>query len=179
MKKNILILLAIVLSANVFAQEFDLTKLRAGAGLVYATEIDNIGINLNGAYSITEEWEASLGFSHIFEKDYMSYNVIDLDGHYVFHQENENLNFYGLAGLGFTFWKVNVPAQTVTESVPMFGEMSMEVPGYEDNGTKVGLSLGVGLNYKLTDVLNLAPELRYTIMDGSYLRIGASVQYMF
>ncbi len=27
--------------------------------------------------------------------------------------------------------------------------------------------------------LNLAPEIRYTIMDGSYLRIGASVQYMF
>jgi len=110
LQKNILIILAIVLSANVFAQEFDLTKLRAGAGLVYATEIDNIGINLNGAYSITEEWEASLGFSHIFEKDYVRYNVLDLDAHYVFYQHDEKLNVYGLAGLGFTFWKATIPA---------------------------------------------------------------------
>ena len=171
MKKNILIIVAIVLSANVFAQEFDLTKLRAGAGLVYATEIGNIGINLNGVYSITEEWEASLGFSHIFEKDYVRYNVLDLDAHYVFYQHDEKLNVYGLAGLGFTFWKATIPAMDLG--------WGMSSPEVTDNGTETGLNIGVGANYKLSDKLNLAPEIRYTIMDGSYLRIGASVQYMF
>lgn len=159
-----------MLSANVFAQEFDLTKLRAGAGLVYATEIGNIGLNFNGAYAITEEWEASLGFSHIFEKDYLSYNILDLDVHYVFYQHDEKLNVYGLAGLGFTFWKATIPAMN-------FGMYS--TPEASATGTETGLNLGIGANYKLSDKLNLAPEIRYTIMDGSYLRIGASVQYIF
>ena len=45
--------------------------------------------------------------------------------------------------------------------------------------TSIGLNLGVGANYKLTDNLNLAPEMRFTVMDGSYFRIGVAVQYMF
>ncbi|WP_075604032.1 outer membrane beta-barrel protein [Saccharicrinis aurantiacus] len=179
MKKIILFMLASVLCINVFAQDFDITKLRAGGGLVYATDIGNIGINLNAAYSITEEWEGAFAFSHIFRKDYTSFNVIDLDGHYIFHVEDEKLSFYGIGGLGFTFWNVDVPTQTITENVPMFGEMTMEVPGYKDNGSKVGLNIGIGANYKLSETLNLAPEMRYTIMNGGYLRIGASVQYLF
>jgi hypothetical protein len=171
MKKNILLILAIVLSTNVFAQQFDKTKIRAGAGLVYATEIGNIGINLNGAYAFTEEWEGSLGFSHIFKKDFLTYNILDLDAHYVFYQKDEKLNVYGLAGLGFTFWKATIPAMDLG-----FGIATPEV---SNNGTETGLNIGVGANYKLSDKLNIAPEIRYTIMDGSYLRIGASVQYMF
>lgn len=169
MKKIVFFVLALVLSANVFAQGFDLTKLRAGAGLVYATEIDNVGINLNGVYTLTDQWEASLGFSHIFEKDYLRYNVLDLDAHYIFFNQNEKMNVYGLAGLGFTFWKANFPAFDFG-----YGISTPEV-----SGTEVGLNLGVGMNYKLSDRFNLAPEIRYTIMDGSYLRIGASVQYLF
>ncbi len=178
MKKSILLLVAVVLSANVFAQKIDLTKVRAGGGFVYATEIGNIGLNLNAAYSITEEWEGAFAFTHIFKKDYVSYNVIDLDGHYIFHKQDERLCFYGIAGLGFNFINLNVPTQTVTEST-MLGTFSMEVPGYTEKSTKVGLNLGIGANYKLADNLNLAPEIRYTIINDGYLRIGASVQYMF
>jgi len=138
---------------------------------VYATEIGNIGLNFNGAYAITEEWEASLGFSHIFEKDYLSYNILDLDAHYVFYQHDEKLNVYGLAGLGFTFWKATMPAMDLG-----FGYTSPEL---SDNGTNVGINLGIGANYKLSDKLNLAPEIRLTATDGTYLRIGASVQYIF
>ncbi len=179
MKTNIVLALALVLSVNVSAQQFDLTKLRTGAGLSYASEINNIGVNLNGSYSITDEWEGALGFTHIFRKDYQSYNILDFDAHYIFHQQNEQLNFYGIGGLGFTFWNVNVPSRTVTENVPYAGEISVEVPGFKDNGSEIGLNLGIGANYKLSEELNLAPELRYTIMDGSYLRIGASIQYSF
>lgn len=171
MKKNIVLVLALVLSANVFAQQFDLTKLRVGGGLVYASEISNLGINLNGAYAITEEWEGALGFSHIFKKDHQTYNILDFDAHYIFHQQDENLNFYGLAGLGFTFWKATIPSINLGNGY--------STPSASTSGTEVGLNLGIGANYKLTETLNLAPELRYTIMDGSYLRIGASIQYLF
>lgn len=171
MKKNILLLFALVLSANVFAQSFDSSRLRAGAGLLYATDIDNIGLNINGAYGFTDNWEGALAFSHIFKKNSVTYNVLDLDGHYVFYQQDEKFNVFGLAGLGFTFWKISVPSVDLG--------YGFSTPGISSNGTEVGLNLGVGANYKLSDKFNLAPEIRYTIMDGSYLRIGASLQYMF
>jgi hypothetical protein len=171
MKRNILAILALVLTVNVFAQSFDVTKLRAGGGLVYATEISNIGINLNGVYSFTEEWEGALGFTHIFKKDYQTLNVLDFDAHYIFHQVDENLNVYGLAGLGFNFAKVTIPA------ISMGGvQLTSET---KKSDTKLGLNLGVGVNYKLADNLNLSPEMRFTIMDGSYFRIGVGIQYLF
>lgn len=171
MKKIILFMLALVLSANVFAQDFDITKLRAGGGLVYATDIGNIGINLNAAYSITEEWEGAFAYSHIFRKDYTSFNIIDLDGHYIFHELDEKLSFYGIGGLGFTFWNTKVPSMDL--------EWGVSTPEITSSGTEIGLNLGIGTNYKLSDELNLAPEMRYTIMNGGYFRIGVSVQYLF
>lgn len=171
MKKLFLICLAIILSANLFAQSFDVANLRVGGGLIFATDIKSVGLTLNGTYEITEKWEGALAFTHIFEKDYIKWNVLDLDGHYVFYEHNEKLNVYGLAGLSFTFWKVTIPGMD-------FGG-GFSTPEMTDNGTEVGLNLGVGANYKLTDKLNLAPEMRFTVMDGSYFRIGASIQYMF
>ena len=171
MKRNVLIIVSILLSATVFAQQFDKSKLRAGVGFVYATEIANIGVTLNGVYSFTEQWEACLGFSHIFEKDYLRYNVVDLDAHYVFYRPNEKFNIYGLAGFGFTFWKASLPAMNLGNGY--------SITEFSEDGTEGGLNLGVGINYKLSNRLNLSPEIRYTIMDGSYLRFGASLQYLF
>lgn len=186
MKKNILLVFAIVLSANVFAQSFDVSKLRAGAGLVYATEVSNVGINLNGVYSFTDQWEGSLGFTHIFEKDYLTYNMLDFDVHYVFYTPDEKLNVYGLAGLGFTFWDIDSPTIYISDYTGFDFGMSatsalISTPNasMSGNGTDLGLNLGVGANYKLSDKLNLAPEIRLTVTDNTYLRIGATLQYRF
>ncbi len=167
MKKSVLLLLTVLLSANLFAQGFESSKLRAGAGLVYATDINSLGLAFNGVYSFTEQWEGAVGFTHIFEKDYMSYNVLDLDAHYVFFDNGAGMNVYGLGGLSFNFWKFNWPDE--------YAELGLG----SESGSDVGLNLGVGMNYALSDVLNLAPEFRVTMADGSYVRIGATLQYRF
>lgn len=162
MKKNILLVFALILSCNLFAQSFDSSKIRAGAGLVYATEIENIGININGVYAFNEKWEGAFGYSHFFKNKYdVSYNVFDFDAHYVFHQQDDKMNFYGIGGINITGWKADLGA---------FGDVS---------DSDVGINLGVGMNYKLSDKLNLAPEARFTIVDDTYFRIGASLQYLF
>ncbi len=170
MKKNILLVFALILSCNLFAQSFDSSKVRAGAGLVYASEIGNIGININGVYSFNEKWEGAFGYSHIFEKDYVSYNIFDFDAHYVFHQQDDKMNFYGIGGLNITSVKWDIPS--VDLGFGTFG-------GGSDSDSSVGINLGVGMNYKLSDKLNLAPEARFTIVEDTYFRIGASLQYMF
>jgi len=158
-----------MLSCSMFAQSFETSKFRAGAGLVYATEIGNIGINLNGVYAFTDQWEGAFGYTHVFEKDYVTFNIFDFDAHYVFHQQDEKMNFYGIGGLAITSTKVDIPAI----------DFGLGTIGGEVTDSSVGFNLGVGMNYKLSEQFNLAPEARFTIMDGSYFRIGASVQYMF
>lgn len=166
MKKIILVLTTLILTSGLYAQSFDTSKLRAGAGLVYATDINNLGIAFNGVYAFTDQWEGALGFTHIFKKDYVSYNVLDFDAHYVFYDVTEGFSLYGLAGLGITFW--NIEGMEV---------MGISIP--DQSGSEVGLNLGIGGNYALSDKLNLAPEIRFTAMDGSYARIGATLQYKF
>ncbi len=170
MKRLFITTITICLSLQSMAQDFDTSNLRVGLGLLYATEIDNIGININSAYAINEDWEAAISIAHIFEKDYVNWNVLDLDGHYVFYHGESSINAYGLAGFSFNFWKVKIPASEY---------MGVQIPEVTDSGTEIGFNLGVGLNYAISERINLAPEIRYTIMDGSYLRLGAAVQCMF
>lgn len=159
MKKNILIIIALFISSQVFAQSFDSSKIRAGGGLVFASEFNNVGITFNGVYAFTEKWEAAFAYSHIFEKDFISANVFDFDAHYVF-SDKDKISFYALAGLAINSEKIKAQDLSVSE-------------------TFTGFNLGIGMNYLLSETLNLAPEFRYTIMDGSYFRIGASLQYLF
>ncbi|WP_163715796.1 outer membrane beta-barrel protein [Mangrovibacterium lignilyticum] len=166
MKRIFLLILACVFTIGAFAQEADLSKLRAGVGLVYASEIENVGLNLNGVYAFTDQWEGEFAFTHIFKKNYVSFNVIDLNAHYVFYQPDDKTNIYGLGGLAINFVKLED-----------FGLGLVPDKSYTD--TQLGFNLGVGLNYKIAEQLNLAPQIQYTIMDGSYLRIGISVQYLF
>ncbi len=169
--------MVLVSGFSVSAQSFDVANLRAGLGVFYASEIKSAGLGLNAAYTITEEWEAAVGFGHIFEKDYVSWNILDLDAHYIFHTDDK-FNVYGIAGLSVLFWKVDIPSQTITQSFGGFTS-SYTVPGSTDSGNEAGVNIGIGMNYHIADQFNLAPELRYTIRDGSYVRIGAAVQYLF
>ncbi|MCU4164316.1 outer membrane beta-barrel protein [Carboxylicivirga caseinilyticus] len=166
MKRNLLILFTLLFSTGLFAQSIDGSKLRVGAGLVYATDINNVGVAINGVYSFTNQWEGAAGFTHVFKKNYVSYNIVDFDAHYVFHELSEKFNIYGLAGLGLTFWKI--------EGIDIMG---YTIP--DQTGSEVGVNLGVGGNYAITENLNLAPEVRFTVMDGSFARLGATLQYRF
>jgi opacity protein-like surface antigen len=163
----ILAMTALVLSAK--AQEATSSKIRAGAGLVYATDINNLGINLKGIYTFTPEWEGAFGFTHILKKDYVSYNVIDLDAQYIFSQSSDEVSFFAIGGLAINMWKVDYPDEWG------FGGFG----GGSASGSDIGLNLGAGMNYHLSSNLRLVPEVRFTLVEGSYARIGATAQYAF
>lgn len=176
MKKGILIILAFMLYAgSSFAQGFDPANIRAGAGLTYATEIGTIGLTLTGVYEIDQTWEGAFGFNYFFETNNVQWSVFDFDGHYLFHEVSPELNVYGLAGLSITRWSVEIPGITTTSG---WGP-SFTTDPITDSGSDFGFNLGVGANYSLNEVLNIAPELRYTVREGGYLRIGATAQYKF
>lgn len=171
MKKLTLITFALLISVLSFGQGFNKADLRAGGGLFFASDINNIGLNFNAAYSINYDWEAAVAYTHFFEKDYVTFNVLDFDGHYIFYTEEGKFNVYGLAGLSVNFVKVTVP------QIDLGG--GVVIPETTAKDSDVGLNLGIGLNYNATERLNLAPEFRLTIADGTYVRIGAMAQYRF
>lgn len=153
------------------AQQFDASKIRAGAGLYYATEINNVGLSLNGNYEITNEWEASILYSHFFKKDYVSWNMWDFDAHYIFFKQDEYINVYGIGGLSMIFAKVTIPA------ISFGGLVISDEQTVKDSN--VGVNLGAGANFKVSELINIAPEMRLTFMEDTFLRLGVTVQYMF
>ncbi|OQX80570.1 MAG: hypothetical protein B6D64_03025 [Bacteroidetes bacterium 4484_276] len=137
-------------------------QISGGLGLVYATNISNIGININGKYDFDETWSAAPTFTYFFKKDNITWTVLDLDANYKITDLDKIGSLYALAGLNMTFysWKY-------------------EYGGYSDSdtGLDVGINLGAGLNIPVNEKINIAPEVRYTLGGANYFRIGAKVMY--
>lgn len=163
MKRLCIVLFISLFSVSAFSQTFDLSRLRAGAGPFFTSYFNSVGLNFNGVYNLDDVWEGSLGITHVFPQDYINSTILDFDGHYIFYNANSDLNFYALGGIGFTFYKYTGP-----------GDQPRHL-----NETWLGLNVGAGMNLKLNDFLNLAPEVRVTIANSAYARIGATVQYCF
>jgi len=161
MKKNLLLLVALLATTNLFAQKNDSNKLRAGFGTVYASSIKNVGYAINGVYSVDKHWEAEVSLTHIFKKKQLGYNVLDFNAHYVFMHPTDELSLYGLTGMGFNFLRLT----------------DDDKDSYTE--TRLGLNLGLGANYKIADKLSLAPLLCYTFSESGYTRLGVSIQYHF
>lgn len=153
----------------------------AGGGLVYATDISKPGVFVHGVYKITPEWEGAADFTYFLPKkqDYgygswtWNWSALNLNAHYVFYAENE-IEAYGLGGLSLLFgtWKTKIDAQNH--------------PGYagavvsnSETSSHVGLNLGAGGRYQLSDNLYGLAELKFAIMDGSYFQISAGLLYAF
>ncbi len=174
-------------AGQINAQE---SKFALGAGLNYGTEIENLGVSLLGLYTINEQWEVAPGFTFFFEKDYTKLSSLDLNGHYVFSNNGTN-TFYGLAGLNVTFfkWEMDGVGNSYQEqgdeySDDVWGDMFDDL--YSDLAAEmeikeeyIGLNIGVGGRFKLSDVLSINAEAKYILGDLDYLNIGAGLLYHF
>ncbi len=153
----------------------------AGGGLVYATDIDQLGICLSGVYQVTPEWEGAADFvlfatqkgsgSHLEWKH--KTRVLNLNAHYVFYNEDQ-ITAYGIGGISMLFWK----NKREYESYTYQGEWH-DGGTYKTHGSDFGVNLGAGGRYQISDELYGVAELKFVIIDGSYFQIGAGVQYRF
>jgi hypothetical protein len=172
------------LFGNVSAQE---SKISVGAGLNYATDIENIGLSLQGLYKINPTWEVSPKFTYFFKKNYMTYSALDFNGHYVFSDNGSNA-FYALAGLNITFYKFKYDRSLNTGSNQFsydeeygdyLGDLYDDAFNFDYSGNDTGLNLGVGGRFSLTDALDLNAEAKYTTSYSGYLNIGVGLLYKF
>jgi opacity protein-like surface antigen len=165
-KLTLLAIVTIAFTFNSFAQ------ISAGGGISYGTEIETIGFNLRGQYSITESIDVVGGFT-FFIPNKTSQSIpffgtietkstlwtFDIDGHYNF-SINDKFGFYPLGGLNIS-------------------GASVDIDGTKASDTEVGLNIGAGATYNINDKLAAFTEIKYTIGNMDQAVIGIGVLYAF
>src|SRR5699024_365082 len=136
-----------------------------GVGLIYGSQVESIGLKVDGYYTINENFRAGAEIGYFFpDKTTIfgteiktNYFSIDLNGHYIFYNEDE-LMAYGLAGLNIL-------------------SISVSGGGTSNSDSEVGLNLGAGIEYAV-DFGNLFGELKFAGIggDADQLVIAAGVR---
>lgn len=133
-------------------------QFKLGAGLSYGTGVldgsnvddwqNDLGINVDAIYSISESIRAGASFTYFLPKDESGLKVtvweLAANGNYVFLNQDE-LMVYGLAGLAFT----GVSADN----------------GGDESETVIGLNLGAGLE-KMLNFGDLFAEAKMANIGG-------------
>lgn len=140
-------------------------QISAGAGIVYGTDINNIGFSLSGKYVFNETWAAAPAFTYFLKKNYVTWSSLDLNANYQITDIENFGALYGIGGLGLTFWGFDAE------------DLGLEdYPGMLDTKTtEFGVNIGAGLNIATSEKMAIAPEIMYSLGGASYLRIGVKV----
>ncbi|PKQ69023.1 hypothetical protein BZG01_01580 [Labilibaculum manganireducens] len=171
MKNKLILVFATVLSVffslTTKAQD---SKILAGAGLKYATDISTMGIEAKGVYLASDTWEIAPAFTYYLKKNNLNWSTLDFDAHYVFSADDKN-TFYAIGGLNMTFLKYTYEGYEVLEG---FGSDSGSV-----SDSNVGLNIGVGSRFAISDKMYFNADLKYTIGSTNYLSAGVGLLYHF
>jgi outer membrane immunogenic protein len=130
------------------------------------------GINIFGLAGIKEKIDIEAGIDYFLpsSQKFMTVDIkktfmtINVNGHYNFLSADA-LKAYGLVGLGLGMVTAEAPN-------PLGGTIS-------SSDAKIGLNLGAGADYKLTDNISAIGQIGYTAGGADQLFIHAGVVYLF
>lgn len=172
MRKLFLTAVIALLSIGAYAQK---GQTYLGGQLAYPTDIESLGIGVKGGYGITDAIRAQATFDYFLKKNNVSWWDLNLDVHYLFPLGN-NIKVYPLAGLTYLRGSVDGVTQTVNTQDGSVTVGSNE--SYSDGN--LGLNLGGGFQYDLTDKLVLNAEVKFQIIKNTNQGvISAGLAYKF
>lgn len=172
-KRNISTLIMFVLTfsaATTYAQVSS-----AGVGLMYGSEIEQLGVRGDVVYQINDDFRAvaDLGIFFPEKNDFgggveskVTWWEINANGNYLYYRDDtRGFMAYALAGLNFATVKVSFEGTTPTNNI-------------EDSETEVGLNIGTGMEYAL-GFANLFAEVKYVLGDADQLNLGLGFRFIF
>ncbi len=172
MRKLFLTAVIALLSIGAYAQK---GQTYLGGQLAYPTDIESLGIGIKGGYGITDAIRAQATFDYFLKKNNVSWWDLNLDVHYLFPLGN-NIKVYPLAGL--TYLRGSVDGFTQTVNTPDGSITVGNNESYSDGN--LGLNLGGGFQYDLTDKLVLNAEVKFQIIKNTNQGvISAGLAYKF
>lgn len=160
MKKLMLIGCMLLASVAMFAQK---GTMGVGLNLNYGLHSDfkNLGVGAKYQYEFIDHLRGEASFNYYFKKDYTTQWDMDINLHYVFRPGSSGIGIYPLVGLGFL-------------------HTAVDVYGITASSTDLGLNLGAGAEYPITDHIKLNAEFKYQIVsDWNRPVIGIGATYVF
>ena len=142
---------------------------KIGIHFGYGTEIEELAIGANAEFGITDKISIAPDFTYYLteKSDFakVSFWELNANGHYYF-LDQDAFKVFGLAGLNYAHSSVKVDH-------PGFGSGSTSVSDGE-----IGLNLGGGASYDLSDTFQLFSTLKYTAGSTDQAAIFIGARYM-
>lgn len=132
----------------------DSSAQKIGVMLGYGTEVEELGIGINGEFNINDKFSIAPSFVYWFPEDPLSWWEFNANVNYYFTKAG-SADFYGLAGLNLFGYKVEGG----------------------DGESEVGLNLGVGANFDIGKSWEPFTELKFVIGDADQLGIFFGVKF--
>jgi len=142
-------------------------QISVGGGLAFGTEVEELGIQAGGVYTINEDFRAGADFIYYLTGDDSDFGAnftwweFNANGHYLFLSE-EDMIVYALGGLNFASFSYDFNFEG-------FGGGSV-------SETEIGLNVGAGIEYGL-GFADLYGELKYALSSADQLVLSAGLRF--
>ncbi|MEQ8475038.1 hypothetical protein [Fulvivirga sp.] len=147
MKKVILLSLLLVGCFTSYSQT------RLGGGLSYGTDVEELGLNLNGEFFLKSNLALSPEFNYFFIDGPGSFWTINADGHFYFNRSSQ-ASFYGLGGI------------------------NLATAGFDGNtDTELGVNLGAGANFELNKSVTPFAQLKFVVGNADQAVFSFGVRF--
>jgi outer membrane protein X len=133
----------------------DSSAQKIGVMLGYGTEVEELGLGVNGEFNINDKVSISPSFIYWFPKDPINWWEFNANVNYYFTKAG-SADFYGLAGINLFSYKVD---------------------GAEDGESEVGLNLGAGVNFNIDKNWEPFTELKFVVGDADQLGLFFGVKF--
>ena len=136
-------------------------EIRLGGGLIYGSQIQNVGLNFRGDVKFNQQWSITPHFSWFFNKtdNFITnkWNALNIDGHY----------YFKIDPMWFVYPVFGVNLATVAE----------KVNSITFSNSEVGVNLGIGTEYFFDRRLSGFGEIKYVVSDADQLVVVFGVLF--
>jgi len=174
MKKVMLLGVAIMLTASIVKAQ----QITAGGGLAYGTDISQAAIFLNGQYFFSEKLAAAPSLIFYFpEKNTFSYPGYTSETKSSLWEFNADVNYYFFGpDVVKLFGEGGLNISTVKATSKVSGSGVSQKQSASD--TKLGLNLGIGSDFKVSDKIIPFFAIKYTVSDFDQLVLKGGVRFV-
>ena len=167
MKKYLFMLVAVfAMSTAAFAQK-GVTAF--GVQGAYDDLFGQFGIGVKLQHNFADQFRSEIGGDFFFKKDYVSMIDVNANFHYIVPVASQ-FNVYPLVGANISFASLDDGVVALA---------SLGGVDLSKSKTRIGLNLGGGLEYFITDTVKLVGEAKYIVSDNGFSRFGANFGVAF
>ena len=163
MKKILTLVCLVMLGIGMGNAQVRQGESAVGINLSYGSEIESLGLGARYQYGFLDQLRGEVGFNFFFEHNHVKWTDVNINAHYLVGLRNEQLYIYPIAGLNFTFVKYKA-----------------ELDKNKDENNHVGLNLGAGIEYEITEHFGACFEYRHTIIkdvDQGIFSLGLNYKF--